>query len=131
MKKELLILANSEPVAFDVDETLLIFNYPKELEDLAIEFDNGVKAVPHYKHIKQMAEHYARGHQIVVWSAGGWQWAEEAVERLGLAVYDPLVMKKFVWFYDDKAATEFLPDLNRVYYPIESIREAYEEFIRK
>lgn len=120
------VLGNSEITAFDVDETLLIFKYPPELEPLAIEINSGVKVVPHYKHIQQMAEHYARGHQILIWSAGGWEWAAQVVDILDLHKYEPLVMKKISWYYDDKPVQEFMPEINRVYYPIESIRAAYE-----
>lgn len=65
--------------------------------------------IPHKKHIEQMKLHKLRGHTIVVWSAGGWEWAVEVVKALGLEQYVDLVMEKPTWCYDDKQAEEYIP----------------------
>lgn len=63
---------------------------------------------PHKKHIEQLKLHRLRGHTIIVWSAGGWEWAEAAVKALNLEQYVDLVIEKPTWFYDDKTAAEFM-----------------------
>lgn len=120
------VIKNDIPIEVDVDETLLVFKYPVELEDLAIEVKPGVKAVPHYGHIEQIKEHWARGHYLTVWSAGGWEWAEKVVDLLGIRDYFNDCRTKTRWFYDDRPADFFMPEVNRIYIPIEKIREHYE-----
>lgn len=108
---------NPNFVFFDVDETLLIFEYPPDtVKDMLIEVAPAVYALPHSKHIDQMKKHWARGHLVYVWSAGGVAWAKQAVELLGLQPYVSHVMAKPSWFYDDKTANEFMPEINRVYF---------------
>lgn len=63
---------------------------------------------PHKKHIAQLKQHFLRGHTIIVWSAGGWEWAEAAVRALGLQDFVHLVIEKPVWYYDDLPANEIL-----------------------
>ena len=45
--------------------------------------------------------HRSRDHTIVVWSAGGYKWAEAAVKALGLTKFVDVVMCKPSWIYDD------------------------------
>jgi phosphoserine phosphatase len=63
---------------------------------------------PHKKHIEALKQHYLRGHTVIVWSAGGWEWAEAAVRALGLQPYVHLVIEKPTWYYDDLQANEIL-----------------------
>lgn len=110
---------NDMVVMFDVDDTLVVWDFPKELDEQAITFDNfgvNVRLLPHYKHIDQMKRHAARGHMIYVWSAGGHEWAGEVIKTLGLEKYVNHIMSKPQWYYDDLRAEEFLPEINRVYY---------------
>jgi len=118
------------PAMFDVDDTLMKWNpHPDELEDNGIEckwpvrsitmseegkivvkeqFEEG-SYIPLYGNIEQLKEHKRRGHTVIVWSAGGWKWAENAVKMLGLEDYVDLVMEKPKSVYDDKALEEFMP----------------------
>jgi hypothetical protein len=64
-----------------------------------------------------MKKHKARGHKIVVWSAGGWEWAKSVVETLELTEIVDLVMSKPAWFYDDIPSSSFMPEHNRIYKP--------------
>lgn len=123
-------LTNDQPVPIDVDETLVVFDYPATLEKFAITLErNGVevKVVPHWKHIKQMREHFIRGHAIIVWSAGGYAWAQQVIKMLGIEKYVTYCMAKPRWFYDDRKAEFFMPEINRVYYPLETINECGEQ----
>jgi phosphoserine phosphatase len=63
---------------------------------------------PHKKHIEQLKLHKLRGHTIIVWSAGGWEWAEAVVRALKLEQYVDLVIEKPMWFYDDLMPNEFM-----------------------
>lgn len=63
---------------------------------------------PHKKHIEQLKLHKLRGHTVIVWSAGGWEWAEAVVRALKLEQYVDLVIEKPMWFYDDLMPNEFM-----------------------
>lgn len=108
-----------EPIAyFDVDDTLVSWeHYGKQLPGM-VEFED-----PHThgslflevitEHIESMKKHKLRGHTIIVWSAGGADWAEEVVTKLGLRSMVDAVMSKPDWFYDDIPSSEFMPEINR------------------
>lgn len=93
-------------VYFDVDETLTMF-HGYETNDFAVSIN--------HRHVRAIKEHAHRGHKIVVWSAGGAKWAEQVVKELELEKYVDVCMAKPSWFYDDKRAEEFMPEINRVY----------------
>lgn len=63
---------------------------------------------PHRKHIEELKKHKMRGHTVIVWSAGGWEWAEAVVRALKLEKYVDLVLEKPTWYYDDLPAQEFM-----------------------
>lgn len=46
---------------------------------------------------------------MVVWSAGGWDWAEAVVKTLKLENFVDLVISKPTWTYDDLQPSEFIP----------------------
>jgi len=64
---------------------------------------------PHKKHVEQLKLHKMRGHTIIVWSAGGWEWAEVVVRALKLEKFVDLVIEKPTWVYDDLPVVEFMP----------------------
>jgi hydroxymethylpyrimidine pyrophosphatase-like HAD family hydrolase len=80
-------LINKETVYFDVDDTLVIWE--------------GQQYRPHLKHINALKQHALRGHFVVVWSAGGFDWAHRIVNELNLINYVDAVMSKPKWIYDD------------------------------
>jgi phosphoserine phosphatase len=63
-----------------------------------------------------MKSHKFRGHTVIVWSAGGVEWAKTVVTALGLENYVDLVVAKPKWYYDDLQSHEFLPASSRVYH---------------
>ncbi len=100
----------------DVDDTLVMWGMRDHPE--AKEFENcGFKEllVPHAKHIELLKQAKFRGHVVIVWSAGGADWAEEVVKKLGLESYVDVIVSKPDWFIDDLRAGEFMPEMNRVY----------------
>jgi len=70
---------------------------------------------PHNGHIKILKDRKARGSFIVVWSAGGYAWANAVVKALGLEEYVDLVMTKPHAYVDDKQAAEIMGE--RIYLP--------------
>jgi hypothetical protein len=65
--------------------------------------------LPHKKHIEQLKTFKSRGHIVVVWSAGGADWASAAVKALKLEQYVDLCISKPTWVMDDLPVTEFMP----------------------
>lgn len=41
------------------------------------------------------------GQIVIVWSAGGYKWAESVVKSLGLSLFVDVAMSKPTWYYDD------------------------------
>lgn len=98
------VLENDNVVCFDVDETLVIWNWPQSLVDKTFVFDNfgaAERLLPHDKHIKLMKDFKVRGHKVIVWSQGGYAWAREVVKKLELESYVDFVMAKPKWLIDD------------------------------
>lgn len=114
---------------FDVDDTLVMWNptkeeldergicitcpgsyviVDKETNEVSLSDPWTERLLPHRKHIEAIKKHKARGHTIVVWSAGGVDWAEAAVKALGLEQFVDLVVCKPSWAYDDVTAAEII-----------------------
>jgi hypothetical protein len=64
--------------------------------------------MPHERHIQLIRQFKARGHTIVVWSQGGWSWAESVVKTLGIENLVDIVMDKPNWYIDDLPAEAFM-----------------------
>lgn len=92
------IVKASKQHFFDVDETLVrwttIENYPVY--------------VVHNPTIAELIAAKQRGHYVVVWSAGGWEWAERIVRELKLQDFVDEVRGKPDWYHDDKPADEWM-----------------------
>lgn len=123
----MIVLPSDQTVFCDVDDTLVLWSPTQEQSDSSgiwIECPGSYalidgelvtspswkqKLVPHSKHVEQLKQHKARGHTVVVWSAGGWEWARAVVEALGLQQYVDLVISKPTWCYDDLPPNEYMP----------------------
>lgn len=123
----MLVINNHSVVFFDVDDTIVKWDkesisseptiqiiQPKVLHRTAD--DELVEVGPytvtlalHNKHIAALKEHKAKGDTVIVWSAGGWDWAEAVVKALQLEEYVDLVINKPICIYDDLPPHEFLP----------------------
>lgn len=113
----MIVLHANQPTYVDVDDTLLSWEYdelPSE-NRIRVECDGYVQYLrPMKKNIEQLKAHKARGHTIIVWSAGGSMWAEAAVKALELESFVDLVTEKPMWILDDLPPSEFMPK-NRWY----------------
>lgn len=108
----MIVIPCNQPTFFDVDDTLVMWGYAGLPVDGAIEIEcRGIKqyVTPHKKHIEQLKAHRARGHTIIVWSQGGWEWAAAVVKALNLEKFVDLVIEKPQWAYDDLPASVFMP----------------------
>lgn len=102
------VIKATRSVFFDVDETLVMFNWreidPEGKGLVQIKDPNGSVALhvlPHYRHIELMKEFKARGHTVYVWSQGGHEWAAEVCRVLGIENLVDYVLDKPNWYVDD------------------------------
>ena len=95
-------------VYFDVDDTLVMWEpSDRQIRELALEpktFSLGVVSGVYYlnRHNINLLKNYAvRGHEVVVWSNGGADWAECVIKTLGLEDYVAVVSGKPQIYVDD------------------------------
>lgn len=105
------IVKSDNIVCFDVDDTLLMWEYDNDLlfHSKARPINvNGCTVLAHDTHIRKLKEFKAKGHYVIVWSQGGYEWAAEAVKLLRLEAYVDLVICKPKWYVDDNDANNFM-----------------------
>jgi hypothetical protein len=105
------VTENDNIITVDVDDTLVIWNVPPGREEECITFDNfgyAQRLLPHRKHIELLKQFKVRGHYIIVWSQGGYQWAREVVKVLGLEEWVDEVKTKPKWYIDDLPANSWM-----------------------
>ena len=123
----MIVVPGNTIVFIDVDDTLIMWSpTQEELDQRGIEItcpasmvviDDEIKpshtwkavVVPHRKHIEHLKRHKMRGHTVVVWSAGGFDWALAAVQALHLEEFVDIVISKPTWMIDDKKPEQFMP----------------------
>lgn len=106
-------LAKDNVAYFDVDHTLIMYEWPpeRECEAFDIFIENSLlsaRVVPHRGHVELVKLHKIWGNGVVVWSRSGHEWAKVVVEALGLTPYVDLVMAKPFYYYDDKPCCKIL-----------------------
>jgi len=110
-------LKEKPTVFFDVDNTLVFAESDLTREQLykfegyTYHIIRGIRFYTHEVHVEKIKEFKARGHNVVVWSAGGSDWAEEVVNALEIAEHVDLITEKPRWYFDDKHVTEWMKDL--------------------
>lgn len=92
---------------FDVDDTLLMWDMPEyALEDEIVEVTcrglTSKRCINSYN-LDLLHKMARSGHGIVVWSAGGSDWAEAAVIALGIEDIVDVVTGKASYYIDDLA----------------------------
>lgn len=96
-----MLTLNEKPTAvFDVDETLVTWAPAGPFA--APVYIGSMVVYRHEAHIQRLMHHHLIGHNVVVWSHGGSEWATKVVTALGLDHVVDVVMPKGSWFYDDK-----------------------------
>lgn len=115
------VVKNEMTFFVDIDETIFCWADKKSSKTIGVKDPNDSivnYGVPHHPHIKILKNKKTRGAHVVVWSAGGYAWAEAVVTALGLQEYVDQIMTKPSSYMDDKLATEFMGE--RIYLPIDS-----------
>ena len=104
-------LLESDRVAFfDVDDTLILWAEDSQTGShmLTDAMGGRVWVTPNLPVIQELKRHKARGHAVVVWSQGGYEWAKKAVDLLYLNSYVDVVACKPTWYWDDLPAQEWM-----------------------
>jgi predicted phosphatase len=98
------------PVVIDVDKTLIGDISVNEREgSIALDYyGNKVYANKIVEHIDLLKSYKARGYEVTVWSANGFQWAKEVVTKLDLMAYVDEVATKPTKYVDDKDANTWM-----------------------
>ncbi len=90
---------------FDVDDTLVQWKDPAgahSADKIAIPFkDHTNYAHVNVHNVELLKKFCMRGHAVIVWSAGGVDWAEAVVKALGLEQYVHAVLSKPTYHIDD------------------------------
>lgn len=111
------VVKNELVFPVDVDDTLIIYDGPNAvLKDGLVTcpyLGTEVKFRKHEPHIQLLKEKKIRGHFIIVWSAGGHDWAKAVIEALDISEYVDLVLTKPKAYLDDKTAEEWMTE--RIY----------------
>lgn len=98
-------IPNGPTAYFDIDDTLIEWNYVEnyDITDyVVIECRGRVgKYLINRHNIEHLIKLSNRGHGIVVWSAGGSDWAEAVVKGLGIEKYVDVVAPKPTYYIDD------------------------------
>lgn len=121
-----IILKSDRVSTYDCDDTLVRWiwdqNEKEVLKDKMLKFDTTgtgfhmryVFLVPNEEVINNLKQNKATGGAIVVWSAGGYLWAEEVVKVLGLKDQVDLIMSKPTRYVDDLPCTEWMGKWRKV-----------------
>jgi phosphoserine phosphatase len=105
------VIEKNKIICFDVDETLIIHDYPAEVQHCVMEFnDSGFKQfrVPNFAMIDALKKNHAQGHHIIVWSQNGYEWVKEVTSKLKLTKYIHYGMCKPDFIFDDLRPEEFM-----------------------
>lgn len=90
---------------FDVDDTLVMWDLPENppLVDCALIKCRGYesKVLINRYNVDLLKKFAKRGHAVIVWSAGGADWAEAVVKALRLEEYVCVVSGKPSYYIDD------------------------------
>lgn len=109
-------LEEGQVAYFDVDDTLILWEgcseavlYGADHDPMEMNFKGKRLYVrPLMTHVDQLIEQSCKGLKIVVWSAGGADWAEAVVQHLGLEAYVDVILTKPNFFYDDHKPEDFM-----------------------
>lgn len=114
------VVIQEHTVFFDVDDTLILTSGSDALESTIqvkdpLDKEHYIAVKKHSAMIRLLKEEAQRGSYVVVWSRGGWEWAQNVVQALDIEQYVDQVMTKPLAYFDDKDIKEWLT--YRVYIP--------------
>ena len=89
-------------VFFDIDDTLIMWDENLKGNTVCINCDGHLSHMVRSEgNIEELKRHGSRGIDVIVWSKGGYRWAERVVKALGLEKYVSAIMSKPICYYDD------------------------------
>jgi predicted phosphatase len=108
----MIALPDNRTCYFDVDDTLIEWKLCGERDPGAtkIEKDGHVffkKVIQ--DHVEELKNQKMTGNTVVVWSAGGGEWAATVVRALDLEKYVDVCITKPDFYYDDKDVSDWFP----------------------
>ncbi len=114
------IIENEQIICCDVDETLISWDtYATEQMIVHDPYTNSKKYLrPHNAHIYLLKSRLERGATVILWSAGGYKWAEAVAKALSLTHERIIYMSKPIAYIDDKPANSWMGE--HIYIPIDS-----------
>lgn len=102
-------------VEIDVDSTLVTPKPSVRIVPLWLDYYGmGKKLYPIARHIELLKAYKARGYQVTVHSANGFQWAQNVIKALKLTEYVDVVETKAIKYVDDRPADDWM---QRVFIP--------------
>lgn len=110
------IIKSEQIICVDIDDTLVLWNKKIKIKSILVKdpyMNKFIKVKPHYAHIQLLKEKKLRGYTIIVWSQGGYKWAETIVKVLKLESYVDLILSKPLAIIDDLPASKWLGE--RIY----------------
>ena len=109
------IIEGDKVTYIDCDDTLvswstyLINLYPEQCKVFKTwKGDPGTSLLPIEETIDYLKKSKIHGGTVIVWSAGGWEWAKNVVEVLELTEYVDAVMSKPIRYVDDLPSGKFM-----------------------
>lgn len=108
------VIKNELMVFFDVDDTLVLWVDDHHMlkpgrVKIINPYDNSTVYLDVHKKHTELIKHYkGRNYTVVVWSAGGYRWANTVIETLGLTDHVDFVMTKPVKYIDDLPSNEWM-----------------------
>ena len=111
----MLVTPSGPTVYFDIDNTLVysVTEFPSVVGS-RVEIGGRIWAVEDV-HVDAIKDFSARGHTIILWSAGGSEWCRSVAEALGITEYVAACLSKPTWYFDDCLADRFMPPNIRYY----------------
>lgn len=106
------VIASEHIWCTDIDDTLLLWDAPKEgpmVEFVEPHSGETINVPINENNIRLMKEKKSRGATIVLWSQGGWEYAEVVAKALNIESYVDFVMTKPSGLIDDLEAHAWMP----------------------
>jgi len=105
-----------------VDDTLVMWNVDPDKDIINFNCYGSIFPANYHKpHIDQIIKHTQRDHQVIIWSQGGWKWAESAINSLVKANLIPkdiasklIIMDKPTWVYDDMPVQHWIEQVKYI-----------------
>lgn len=114
-------LINERIIMIDVDDTLVLHEFDKTLPGKYVRIPDPItpnayiELRVHEPMVRLVKEEAARGSQLLIWSRGGFQWAENVARALEFDKLqgEILILTKPFAYFDDSDVSSWLKD--RVY----------------